>query len=204
LVCTWHLSQSQRRTSWIPPISLSVWLSLLSLLGKGSVKWIPPFTVRQRLDKHVPAATNTSNFIRIVESVCLWVSLYFHLSLLRNNSFCYSNKSRHTHTHTHTHIYIYIYINIHVIAFALSIPYFKIKFVNKVTSKHNRPLWVAVQGLIRPTPYTYIHNLPNWEQGNLFASSYILQFFLHIFINTNFCFIECVSMWIWLRILFSF
>jgi hypothetical protein len=22
--------------------------------------------------------------------------------------------------------------------------------------KHNRPLWVAVQGLIRPTPYTYI------------------------------------------------
>jgi hypothetical protein len=21
--------------------------------------------------------------------------------------------------------------------------------------KHNRPLWVAVQGLIRPTPYTY-------------------------------------------------
>jgi hypothetical protein len=23
--------------------------------------------------------------------------------------------------------------------------------------KHNRPLWVAVQGLIRPTPYTYIH-----------------------------------------------
>jgi hypothetical protein len=24
--------------------------------------------------------------------------------------------------------------------------------------KHNRPLWVAVQGLIRPTPYTYIHS----------------------------------------------
>jgi hypothetical protein len=24
--------------------------------------------------------------------------------------------------------------------------------------KHNRPLWVAVQGLIRPTPYTYINN----------------------------------------------
>jgi hypothetical protein len=24
------------------------------------------------------------------------------------------------------------------------------------TTKHNRPLWVAVQGLIRPTPYTYI------------------------------------------------
>jgi hypothetical protein len=22
------------------------------------------------------------------------------------------------------------------------------------TPKHNRPLWVAVQGLIRPTPYT--------------------------------------------------
>jgi hypothetical protein len=25
--------------------------------------------------------------------------------------------------------------------------------------KHNRPLWVAVQGLIRPTPYTYIYKL---------------------------------------------
>jgi hypothetical protein len=25
--------------------------------------------------------------------------------------------------------------------------------------KHNRPLWVAVQGLIRPTPYTYIPNI---------------------------------------------
>jgi hypothetical protein len=24
--------------------------------------------------------------------------------------------------------------------------------------KHNRPLWVAVQGLIRPTPYTYIQH----------------------------------------------
>jgi hypothetical protein len=23
--------------------------------------------------------------------------------------------------------------------------------------KYNRPLWVVVQGLIRPTPYTYIH-----------------------------------------------
>jgi hypothetical protein len=28
------------------------------------------------------------------------------------------------------------------------------------TKKHNRPLWVAVQGLIRPTPYTYIHPRP--------------------------------------------
>jgi hypothetical protein len=25
-----------------------------------------------------------------------------------------------------------------------------------VCIKHNRPLWVAVQGLIRPTPYTYV------------------------------------------------
>jgi hypothetical protein len=26
---------------------------------------------------------------------------------------------------------------------------------SNVGLKHNRPLWVAVQGLIRPTPYTY-------------------------------------------------
>jgi hypothetical protein len=34
--------------------------------------------------------------------------------------------------------------------------------------KHNRPLWVAVQGLIRPIPYTYImlafnRSLSNWK-----------------------------------------
>jgi hypothetical protein len=26
----------------------------------------------------------------------------------------------------------------------------------RLLQKHNRPLWVAMQGLIRPTPYTYI------------------------------------------------
>jgi hypothetical protein len=35
--------------------------------------------------------------------------------------------------------------------------------------KHNRPLWVAVQGLIRPTPYTYtavnINNTVFWEMA---------------------------------------
>jgi hypothetical protein len=28
---------------------------------------------------------------------------------------------------------------------------------SKCEREHNRPLWVAVQGLIRPTPYRYIH-----------------------------------------------
>jgi hypothetical protein len=36
-------------------------VSLLSLLGKGSVNGIPPFGARQRLGEHVPAATNTRN-----------------------------------------------------------------------------------------------------------------------------------------------
>jgi hypothetical protein len=39
------------------PISTAcLCLSLLSLLGKGSVKCIPPLIARQRLGKHVPAA----------------------------------------------------------------------------------------------------------------------------------------------------
>jgi hypothetical protein len=39
-----------------------VCISLLLLLGKGSVKCIPPFVARQPLDKDVPAATK--NFWR--------------------------------------------------------------------------------------------------------------------------------------------
>jgi hypothetical protein len=50
-------------------------LSLLSLLGKGSIKCVPPFISRQRLGKHVPAATNTRSN-RITDGrMCLSVYL---------------------------------------------------------------------------------------------------------------------------------
>jgi hypothetical protein len=65
---------------------VSVYVSLLSLLGKGSVKCIPLFIARQRLGKHVPASTNTRNNRIIVGCVCLWVCLCIPLSLLGNNS----------------------------------------------------------------------------------------------------------------------
>jgi hypothetical protein len=48
---------------------------------------IPPFIARQRLSRHVSAATNTRNNRRIVGRVCLWVCLYtIPLSLLGDNS----------------------------------------------------------------------------------------------------------------------
>jgi hypothetical protein len=65
--------------------SLSVCVSLLLLLGKGSVECIPPFTARQQLGKHVTTATGTHNN-RIVGRVCLWACLCIPLSLLGNNS----------------------------------------------------------------------------------------------------------------------
>jgi hypothetical protein len=65
---------------------VSICVSLLSLLGKVSVKCIPPFIARQRLSKHVPTATNMRNNRRIVGRVCLWVCLCIPLSLLGNNS----------------------------------------------------------------------------------------------------------------------
>jgi hypothetical protein len=64
---------------------------------KGSVKCIPPFGIRQRFGKHVPAATNTRNNRRIVGRIIfyaahvlskknLWVCLCNPLPLLGNNS----------------------------------------------------------------------------------------------------------------------
>jgi hypothetical protein len=67
-------------------VCVSVCVSLLSLLGKGLVKCIPPFIARQRLTKHVPMATNTCNNRSIVGCVSLWVCLCIPLSLLCNNS----------------------------------------------------------------------------------------------------------------------
>jgi hypothetical protein len=46
---SWQLSPSQRRTSWIPPISLCARMC------------IPLIVARQWLGKHVPTATNTHN-----------------------------------------------------------------------------------------------------------------------------------------------
>jgi hypothetical protein len=66
--------------------SVSVCVSLLSLLGKASVKCMPLFIARQRFGKHVPAPTNTRNNRRIVGRACLWVRLCTPLSLLGNNS----------------------------------------------------------------------------------------------------------------------
>jgi hypothetical protein len=53
-------------------VCVSVCVSLISLQGNGSVKCIPPFGARQRLGKHVPAATNMRNSRRIVKSVIFY------------------------------------------------------------------------------------------------------------------------------------
>jgi hypothetical protein len=66
----------QQRIFLIPSpssVCVPVYISLLSLLGKGSVKCIPPLVARQRLGEHVPGAKNTRNNRRIVRRVCLWV-----------------------------------------------------------------------------------------------------------------------------------
>jgi hypothetical protein len=68
-------------------LSVSVYVSLLSLLGKGLVKCIPLFVVGKRLvNMYVHAAQNTCNNRRTVRRVCLWVCVCIPLSLLRNNS----------------------------------------------------------------------------------------------------------------------
>jgi hypothetical protein len=62
--------------------SVSMCKSLLLLLGKGSVRCIILFIVRQRFGKHFPAPMNTYNNRRIVGHVCLCIPF----SLLGNNS----------------------------------------------------------------------------------------------------------------------
>jgi hypothetical protein len=79
LVCTsisWHLSSSQS-------VCMSVCVALLSLVGKGLIKYIP-FIAGQRLGKHVPAATNTRKNTRVVRRV--FRGLCIPLSFLGNNS----------------------------------------------------------------------------------------------------------------------
>jgi hypothetical protein len=57
-----------------PSVFMPVYVSLLSLIGKDSIKCIR-FIARQRLGKHIPAATNTRNNRRIVGRVCLCIPL---------------------------------------------------------------------------------------------------------------------------------
>jgi hypothetical protein len=54
--------------------SVSVFVSFIQLLDKGSEQCIP-FTARQRLCKHIPAANNARINKRIVGSVCLCIPL---------------------------------------------------------------------------------------------------------------------------------
>jgi hypothetical protein len=77
---TWARPNGVQHKS-LPSVCVSV--SLLSFLGKGSVNCIF-FVTRQRLGKHVPAATNTRYNRRIVGLVCLWVCLCIPLSLTSN------------------------------------------------------------------------------------------------------------------------
>jgi hypothetical protein len=71
---------------FINPSHQYVCLYVLSLLGKGLVKCIPPSIARQRHGKHVPAEKKTHNDESIVGRVCLWVCRFISLSLLGNSS----------------------------------------------------------------------------------------------------------------------
>jgi hypothetical protein len=76
--------------------SVSVCVSVLSLQGNGSVKCIPHFRARQRLDKHVSVATNAPNNRTIVGRAIFYAVMYYKtkvcgsvcvpLSLLGKNS----------------------------------------------------------------------------------------------------------------------
>jgi hypothetical protein len=65
----------------LPSVCESVCVSLLSLLGNGSVKCVRRFIARQCLGTHVPAPTNTRHKT-IAGRVCLSIPLF----LLGNNS----------------------------------------------------------------------------------------------------------------------
>jgi hypothetical protein len=78
-------------------VFVSVFVSLLSLQGNGSVKCIPHFGARHRLGKHFPAAKSTRDnrrifglvifcAVRVFSKESMWVSLCIPLSFLGNNS----------------------------------------------------------------------------------------------------------------------
>jgi hypothetical protein len=81
----------------LPSVRVSVCVSVIALLRKGSAKCIPLFGAWQRLGKHVPAANNIRYNRLIVRrvifcAVCtlskesLWVCMCVPPSLLGNNS----------------------------------------------------------------------------------------------------------------------
>jgi hypothetical protein len=89
----------------LPSVCVSLCVTLLSLQGNGSVKCLTPFGARQRLGKHVPAATNTRNnrgtiggvifcAVRALSKGSLWVCLCIPLSLLGNNSVMFPRQRR--------------------------------------------------------------------------------------------------------------
>jgi hypothetical protein len=61
---------------------LCLYVSFLSMPGKGLVKFTPPFVSRKRLGKHVSAVKNTRNNTRNIEGMCLFIQV----SLVGNNS----------------------------------------------------------------------------------------------------------------------
>jgi hypothetical protein len=66
-----HLSGVLHKS--LPSVCVSVCVSLLSLQGDGSVECNPPFSARQRLSKHIPAATNIPSNRRTGGRVVLFV-----------------------------------------------------------------------------------------------------------------------------------
>jgi hypothetical protein len=63
--------------------SVSLCASLLSMVGKGMIKHIPPFIAKATAQKTVPTATNTCNNKKIVGHMCC-VSVYYPIVV--NNS----------------------------------------------------------------------------------------------------------------------
>jgi hypothetical protein len=99
LVCiSWHLSPSQRHTSYIPPISLCLYMcpsyrcqakarlnvSLLSALGNGSVNMFLRQGIQATREELLDSSFSMLSASYQKES--LWVCLCIPLSLLCNNS----------------------------------------------------------------------------------------------------------------------
>jgi hypothetical protein len=61
----------------LPSVWVSVCVCPLLLKGNGLVKCIPPFSARQLISKHVPAAMNTHNNRRIVGHVAFYAVCVF-------------------------------------------------------------------------------------------------------------------------------
>jgi hypothetical protein len=103
-LCTWvHINGALHKS--FPSVRVSVSVSVLSLLGKGSVKCILPVIVSQRFRKQIPVARNTRSYRIIVGRVIfcevhvllkesLWVCTYIPILLLRNSSVNISTSTK--------------------------------------------------------------------------------------------------------------